>query len=133
MSAFAWATFVAVLFAASYLALEALVRKLWPEVFISWSRLLAGKGSDPLVGRDLLLGALAGVVIAVISTLAFMAGWLPDDRVQSPWLDALAGGRLALFAFFSNQWLAVYLGLCFCILLACSRLVFRLRASEAIR
>jgi hypothetical protein len=35
---------------------------------ISWSRLLAGKFSDPLVGRDLLVGSLFGVALLLFET-----------------------------------------------------------------
>lgn len=44
-----------------YLALEPYVRKRWPQVLISWSRLLAGRFRDPLVGRDILVGVVIGV------------------------------------------------------------------------
>jgi hypothetical protein len=40
-----------------YMALEPYVRRRWPERIISWSRLLTGGWRDPLVGRDILLGA----------------------------------------------------------------------------
>ncbi len=43
-----------------YLALEPYVRRFWPQVLISWSRILNGRARDPLVGRDLLYGAVAG-------------------------------------------------------------------------
>lgn len=47
-------------FGAVYLALEPYVRRRWPELLISWSRLLAGNWRDALVGRDVLLGVLFG-------------------------------------------------------------------------
>jgi serine/threonine-protein kinase len=49
-----------------YLALEPYVRRYWPQAIISWSRLLSGRVRDPLVGRDILLGVLLGVVWIVI-------------------------------------------------------------------
>jgi Protein kinase domain len=49
-----------------YLALEPYVRRYWPHAIISWTRLLAGRPRDPLVGRDILLGVLLGVVWMVI-------------------------------------------------------------------
>ena len=49
-----------------YLALEPYVRRYWPQAVISWSRLLAGRVRDPLVGRDILFGVLLGVVWIVI-------------------------------------------------------------------
>ena len=49
-----------------YLALEPYVRRYWPQAIISWSRLLTGRVRDPLVGRDILLGVLLGVIWIVI-------------------------------------------------------------------
>lgn len=43
-----------------YIALEPFVRRYWPGRIISWSRLLAGDWRDPLVGRDILIGAFVG-------------------------------------------------------------------------
>src|SRR4030081_2070098 len=48
-----------------YLALEPYVRRRDPHTLISWSRLLAGQWRDPLVGRDLLIGAAYGVLLTV--------------------------------------------------------------------
>jgi serine/threonine-protein kinase len=50
-----------------YLALEPYVRKRWPETIISWTRALAGRFRDPLVGRDILLGCLLGVSMQALS------------------------------------------------------------------
>jgi hypothetical protein len=44
-----------------YLALEPYLRRNWPQVLVSWVRLLDGRLRDPLVGRDFLLGAILGV------------------------------------------------------------------------
>jgi Protein kinase domain len=49
-----------------YVALEPFVRRREPETLISWTRLLAGKLRDPLVGRDLLIGAVYGVLLFVV-------------------------------------------------------------------
>jgi MFS family permease len=48
-----------------YIALEPFVRRQWPERIIAWSRLLAGDFRDPLVGRDILLGAVFGSCISL--------------------------------------------------------------------
>jgi len=52
-----------------YVALEPFVRRRWPQRIVSWSRLLRGDYRDPLVGRDILIGAAAGGVIILVSTL----------------------------------------------------------------
>lgn len=44
-----------------YIALEPFIRQRWPELIISWSRLMAGDFRDPLVGRDILVGGLLGL------------------------------------------------------------------------
>jgi hypothetical protein len=54
-----------------YLAFEPYVRKRSPATLISWSRLLAGRYRDPLVGADLLAGfALGSVGLCVVHPLA---------------------------------------------------------------
>ncbi len=50
-----------------YMALEPYIRKHWPHVLISWNRLLAGKWRDPLVGRDILIGAFVGMIMWIIA------------------------------------------------------------------
>jgi serine/threonine-protein kinase len=60
-----------------YVALEPYVRRHWPERIISWNRLLAGRFRDPLVGRDLLLGGVIGVVIELAAfTRLLVPEWL---------------------------------------------------------
>ncbi|MGB7282307.1 MAG: serine/threonine-protein kinase [Candidatus Acidiferrum sp.] len=49
-----------------YVALEPFVRRREPQTLISWTRLLAGNLRDPLVGRDLLIGAVYGVLIFLV-------------------------------------------------------------------
>jgi hypothetical protein len=56
------ALFRGALAAASYLALEPYVRRIWPSTIISWSRAIAGDVRDPLVGRDLLIGSAVGAL-----------------------------------------------------------------------
>jgi predicted Ser/Thr protein kinase len=58
----------------SYIALEPYVRRRWPDLLISWNRLLAGRFRDPLVGRDVLVGTVAG---AATATLVHVSNALP--------------------------------------------------------
>ena len=55
-----------------YIALEPDLRQRWPHRIISWSRLLAGRWHDPLVGRDLLIG---GLFVAGIAAQFFTWCW----------------------------------------------------------
>jgi eukaryotic-like serine/threonine-protein kinase len=50
----------------AYLALEPYVRRRWPDLLISWTRLLSGRFRDPLVGRDVLIGMIFGGVITIV-------------------------------------------------------------------
>lgn len=62
----------------SYMALEPYVRRRWPSILIGWSRVLAGRLTDPLVGRDILIGALAGAALALVNHLAnAIPAWVP--------------------------------------------------------
>ena len=54
--------FIALLGLAFYLAIEPHMRKSWPEMIISWTRLVSGRWSDSLVDHDVLIGLLFGVV-----------------------------------------------------------------------
>jgi len=46
-----------------YMALEPYARRQWPRVLISWGRLLAGRWRDPMVGRDVLIGAFGSAFV----------------------------------------------------------------------
>ena len=50
-----------------YLALEPHARRVWPQVLVSWSRLMDGRFRDPVVGRDLLVGVLAGAAMTLVT------------------------------------------------------------------
>jgi Protein kinase domain len=73
-----------------YLAVEPYVRRLWPNTLIAWSRVLEGRLRDPLVGRHVLLGALAGLSTTLLLHVELLVAGPP----QAPsWqgLPALAG------------------------------------------
>jgi serine/threonine-protein kinase len=60
-----------------YVALEPYVRRRWPGRIIGWTRLLAGGWRDPLVGRDLLVGAFFGcALVLVVFCRPLAASWL---------------------------------------------------------
>ncbi len=90
----AWALLVAAFFWVVYMALEPLIRRRWPGRIISWTRLLAGDFRDPMVGRDLLIGALFGVGAVLWGPLRReVPAWLghPPNAPYGPgfgWLEA---------------------------------------------
>jgi predicted Ser/Thr protein kinase len=76
-----------------YLALEPYVRRRWPQAIISWSRLMAGRVRDPLVGRDVLWGVLLGVVWCVVVSAGFLALKREGATPQLASTSLLVGGR----------------------------------------
>ena len=71
-----------------YIGLEPFIRKQLPTALVSWSRLLAGKWKDPIVGRDVLVGlAVGGVVwaaLTVAGTAAGLNGLLLGTKLPEP-------------------------------------------------
>jgi hypothetical protein len=114
-----------------YMAIEPFIRRRWPQGIIGWSNVLAGKWRDPVVGRDVLIGAAMGAVWLLISraadlaALAQGAGYNIGNTAYLHGLRSTLGAgataipsaiRTALINFFllfvlrvvlRNQWLAV--------------------------
>jgi serine/threonine-protein kinase len=56
----------------AYFALEPYVRRRWPWRIVSWQRVLSGRLRDPLVGRDVLVGCAAGVILVGLAYVIFL-------------------------------------------------------------
>jgi serine/threonine-protein kinase len=112
----------------SYVAFEPLVRRRWPRVLTSWTRLLSGRFRDPLVGRDIVAGALIGIAVMLLWESEFVIAnifdLVPATRIQTP-LAGLGSMRdfvgLALFA----HLFAVQLALGWLLILLLMGIVFR--------
>jgi len=64
-----------------YIAVEPYVRRFWPQTMITWSRMLEGRFRDPLVGRDVLVGAMLGVgMVLVLQFDSLLPGWLGQPQ-----------------------------------------------------
>ena len=103
-----WACFLWVV----YVAFEPIVRRRWPGRIISWSRLVTGGFRDPLVGRDILIGAVFGV--AVILCNFYLADLVPQwlgYPPDVPWFDfpatRLLGIRSAAFGIMQQVFAAL--------------------------
>ena len=114
-----------------YVALEPFVRRRWPGWIISWSRLLTGDYRDPLVGRDILLGAVIGVGMTLSGLLSNVVprwigrpSWLPINP------GSIAIGGHLFFERFGSQlsaalfqaFIALFLLLLFVVVLRRERL-----------
>jgi serine/threonine-protein kinase len=109
-----------------YLALEVYVRRHWPSALISWSRMLAGQWRDPIVGRDVLIGAALGISWTLAGRFADLTGNVSNDP-DPTWTDTrlLPGAGEALGAWLSRGPLRVRDGLAYFFVLFLLRLVFR--------
>jgi serine/threonine-protein kinase len=112
-----------------YMALEPYLRRTWPDRMISWSRALGGRLRDPLVGRDVLIGAAGwGVYMAALEIAGLIPRWLgfpgpmPDPSVD---LNALVGPSRALASLLGCLFVGVTNGLTVVFLLLLLRTALR--------
>ncbi len=84
----------------NYVALEPTVRRYWPDLLVSWTRLLGGRFTDPLVGRDTLLGIAIGVGACVVALMLPLgeAQFLPMHGKHLLLGMPLTVGRIFYFA-----------------------------------
>jgi len=111
-----------------YLALEPYVRRAWPETIISWSRLLSGKWTDSLVGRDTLIGATVGIASMIITQLEHLAPrWLNMSAPLPSYASAFTSLQSAsnFSTLFAAGLSALYLGLILLLFLIIVRIVSR--------
>jgi len=84
-----------------YMAFEPYVRRFWPTLLIGWTRLLSGRVRDPLVGRDILIGAAAGTIAALLIASREIIPELAGLKLATPALPPptiLLGTRYELVA-----------------------------------
>jgi serine/threonine-protein kinase len=70
----------------AYLAVEPFLRRRWSWRVISWNRLLDGRFRDPLVGRDLLIGAFAGVALGLLNSLHVLTALQLHVPLENPFV-----------------------------------------------
>jgi hypothetical protein len=118
-AAFAWL---------SYVALEPYLRRRSPQLLISWTRLLDGRFRDPLVGRDLLAGALLGSAFAAVTYFRnALPGWIniPGRYPLDPGRLPLGSAAEAISQFSGLVGFALLYALAFVSLLVLAQLIFR--------
>ena len=99
---FARALASAALFALLYIAVEPYVRRRWPDRLISWARLVAGRWRDPMIGRDVLIGIIAGLLHGVLASHTRNFGELFSGIAPEPFSGvigylAIPGGGVSHF------------------------------------
>jgi serine/threonine-protein kinase len=111
-----------------YIALEPYVRRRWPDTLVSWTRMLAGNLRDPVVGRDLLIGVLAGVALAIFEHSQILAEIALHRAPSQPTgfsAFALEGFRGSLATLISQVASSVSTGLAIFFIFFLARLVCR--------
>jgi len=79
------------------MALDPVVRRRWPHMLISWTRLLSGRFGDPLIARDVLIGLLPRFALTLLTHAGVLVpSWFGRPaRVQSATRRPLASKRCA--------------------------------------
>lgn len=113
-----------------YVALEPYARRYWPHLLVAWSRVLRGQARDPLVGSEVLLGAVLGAGWAVTQALERpLTGWLGLTARSTVRADAYFAGllstRYALAGDLDILCSSIYQGLAFLLLLVLLRRLLR--------
>lgn len=74
-----------------YMAFEPAARRLLPGSLVSWSRLLRGGFTDPLLGRHALIGLAAGALAALLAAASVWASHIGDHAAHA--LFTIGGTR----------------------------------------
>jgi serine/threonine-protein kinase len=110
-----------------YLAIEPYVRRFWPETLVAWGRVLDGRFRDPMVGRHILIGALAGLGMTLVQqspNLARVFGLAPDTPVVGN-LDAVASFPVRLAQFFGIVQDSFFIPVALLLAVLVFRMIFR--------
>ena len=89
-----------------YIALEPFVRRRWPDLIISWNRLLAGNYRDPLIGRDILIGAVCGIGSCVLVIIPRLILKLTSKVYEISSFTPVSGGLRMLIHALTDEVLA---------------------------
>jgi serine/threonine-protein kinase len=108
-----------------YIALEPYVRRRWSHALISWSRLLAGRFRDPLVGRDILVGGVFALTASAVIRIGIWVSLGFGEPSSAPMLSSLLllGPRFQIGSYLDGSF--VFSALLILILLLSFRLILR--------
>ncbi|MEZ5353253.1 MAG: serine/threonine-protein kinase [Bryobacteraceae bacterium] len=96
----------AALVTCGYAAMEPFVRRRWPVVLITWTRLIHGRWKDPMVGRDILHG-IAISSVSFSATLLLFDALGASSFVRSP-LASVQSTPQFLAALLGTLWAALF-------------------------
>lgn len=67
-----------------YMAAEPYARRRWPRMLISWTRLISGRWTDPMVGRDVLIGCVAAGGAVLLAAVPYALGASATSETRLP-------------------------------------------------
>jgi serine/threonine protein kinase len=129
-NALLWGTIVYVL----YMALEPFVRRRWPELLIGSTRLLSGNVRDPMIGRDVLIGILAGAAHVAIISAMYMIQIATKTAARPPYsgiVAQLGAPRHVIGHLFGAMASGVFFGFLMIVILTVFMMLLRRRAIAA--
>ena len=115
-AALSGALFSAAIYGLLYLAIEPQIRRVRPQMLVTWSRVMSGRLRDATLGRDLLLGAAAGVLCTLVTFAHYLLPqWLggpafPPAATHIVSLAGAGGAAGAIFARISDALLMSLIG-----------------------
>jgi hypothetical protein len=109
---------LAVQVAIGTIALEPYVRRVTPRTLVGWTRVVHGRFFDSIVGRDLLLGSVAGLALRLIDHARnSMPSGVAPSHLAVPALSSIRETVANLFLFQSRAVFYALFGLFFFVLL----------------
>ena len=110
-----------------YVAIEPTIRANWPQTLVAWGRVLTGRFSDPLVGRDALIGILGAALVCGLAHVQGVAAeaFGGETLARTGSLDLVRGARYVLGYLFDIQGEAAMMALLASFLFVIARLALR--------
>jgi hypothetical protein len=81
-----------------YAGIDPYARRFWPASLVSWTRLVNGRWRDPLVGQDVLVGVLTGLLVKTGPLVDHLIGRALGAQPGGPELNLTLGTTLGRFA-----------------------------------
>jgi hypothetical protein len=95
---------------------------------ISWARLVSGRFTDALVGRDILIGMAAALVVCLLDRIPRALPWWINLRYltpEAPISEAISGTSAFIGQFFNGAWNALFIALLFLFIVTLGRMMFK--------
>ena len=106
-----------------YLAAEPLVRRTWPGMLTTWTRLTRGDIGNSRIAEDVLAGIVLGVIVVV--NIYTLLGIFGVSRGSEAFHGNYQGGRFLIGGLFDAYQRAIVVGMSSVVTLSVARVIFR--------